>query len=101
MSLRLFKMKKKVKKIFSGMVCCTGWTEYIFLVWHIVALAETKVFSHYPKWKVSQDENNIFFFHTKRVPVQLATCFHVYLSCFPRPENKTLYSSTMFLLTAH
>lgn len=61
MSLRLFKLKKKVKKIFSGMVCCTGWTEYIFLVWPIVALAETKVFSYYPKWKVSQDENNIFF----------------------------------------
>lgn len=110
---------KKVKKIFSSMVCCTGWTEYVFLVWHIVVLTGTKVLSYYPKWKASQDGKNIFF-PLKRVPAQLASYFLVYLNCFPGGlsllkhdanivvfpfgpvhETKTLYSSTMFLSTSH
>lgn len=68
----LSKKEKKMKKIFSSMVCCTSWTECVSLVWHIAQLTETKVFSYYPKWKTSQNSKNTFF-SPQDVPAQLAS----------------------------
>lgn len=100
------------------MVCCTGLNMFSWCgVWW--SWLKQRCFSYYPIQKATQNIKNIFF-PPKRVPAQLNSNFLVYLSCFPgglsllkhdanivvftfgpMHETKTLYSSTMFLLTAH
>lgn len=58
------------------------WTEYVFLVWHIVELAETKVV-FILSYTEGNSEYKEYFFPPKRVPAQLNANFLVYLSCFP------------------